>query len=100
MCVHAIGSGDGTHQSGFQKGGPLIGQTPEATHVILQHTTAVSAAQLVGPASLSLALSLSKSTTGGNGSRTPPQSDCNPSDSLHTETMDGVEPPALISCTN
>lgn len=37
VCVHAVRSRDGTHESGFEKGGPLIGQTPQPTHIILKH---------------------------------------------------------------
>lgn len=37
VCVHAIRSGDGAHESGFQKGGPLIGQAPQPTYIILQY---------------------------------------------------------------
>ena len=37
VCIHAFRPGDGAHESGFQKGGPLIGQAPQPTHIILQH---------------------------------------------------------------
>lgn len=94
VCVHSIWSGDGTHQSGLQKGGPFVGQAPEATHVILQHTTAVSAVQLVQH--LSLSLSLPCSFPIDRWRKQQPHSDRNPS----AETTDGREPPAPISRTN
>ena len=37
VCVHSFGSRDGTHQSGFEERRPLIGQTPQPSHVILKH---------------------------------------------------------------
>ena len=37
MCVHSVRPGDGTHKSGFEEGGPFVGQTPQPTHIILKH---------------------------------------------------------------
>lgn len=37
MCVHSVWSGDGTHKSSFEEGGPFVGQTPQPTHIILKH---------------------------------------------------------------
>ena len=37
VCVHSIWSGDRTHEPSLEEGGPLIGQTPQPTHIILKH---------------------------------------------------------------
>lgn len=52
MCVHSVWPRDRTHKSGFEEGGPFIGETPQATHIILKHNhircnkTTVSMVQL------------------------------------------------------
>lgn len=37
VCVYSVRSRDRTHKSGFKKGGPFIGQTPQPTYIILKH---------------------------------------------------------------